>query len=367
MATPSSPVIFFINRINQILKNKNISLQYAVQDLIFYHQNNFDQLKDVHFIELRNHFQQGFGATIFLIVLIEQTKHFDKPLFRPFTLFVSFHLLRSRGRTLSLEDYHQFIEEQYYQPYNIRAELAVRTDKSVDILKKFKLFLKEVMQEDIGQSIQMLMDILKITFETNSQLAFFSKEIGMADIDDVTQYRSDLKTEQKLELKRDMLLLAESHFLNTQRVFNYIKTNAITETGHFNLMQETDLNVFFQKIIFFISQNSTKAFEQLEFFKSSIFLERLSISIDIDKNKFPIIVQQLLQRESILQQELKEIFTRTILPISFEILKEIAQNQMELENIYQELRQFLFPELNRFIQLRTKKKLSYSVLKEYIR
>ncbi|MGH1337226.1 MAG: hypothetical protein ACRBFS_13975 [Aureispira sp.] len=312
------------------------------------------QLPITSLIKLRNEFNHSFESVLFFIIMIEFVKLNSIKNIELFVIFLCDIFIPKRGQQVSLEDFNAFIDEN--------VAIALENEKLYQ--NEYKNYIYSYLMV----TANLITDVVQVIFETNIELAEFTKIITLADISNPKHYRSDLSKQKKEKVKEDTMKMTQRSYQKIIRIFQYLEIHYVTENGLFKIRNDKNLAIFYKMVQFYIKHDELNALKVLESVKGNIFLTQLRLSNfkfngDVSTNQ---VLQQLLRQEETLQTTLRDYFMKNEIKF-FEELSELSKVNSSLQDIYQKiLIETDNTDIQQYVHMRQQTSLEYEAIKSLL-
>ncbi|MGB1240982.1 MAG: hypothetical protein ACPG49_00570 [Chitinophagales bacterium] len=350
-----SEILVFQRAIQEMINSEN-NLQIELLQFIQKQHPWIVQLSLPNLIKLRNHFNHSLESVLFFIICLEFSKTFDVLVFREFTVFISSIFLNKNLQQVNIDDFHK-LRMDYWPAYgqNLFGKYPNQREK---VLKLHK----EDVAEDLFTAHKKLLDILKVNFETSRELTLFAQ---ILNLDKVENLDSKLSIKQKKEAKTSAQKLTFGGYDKVTKLVNYLKFAYATENDMMAFQTDENMQIFKDKVLFYLQVNHVQAFDFLEQMKSSVFLKQLAFQVQLESSSENALLKTLLQKEQKVQKEIKTVFLKKELG-NFEEIAYLANKRNVLTAIYQSLKEVDFNFSTKYQAIRNGSALKFNELKKYL-
>lgn len=346
-------VQLFDDIISEVLSEEEAILE-KIHNFIKGHHKKITQISINSLVELRNRYNHSFESVLFFIIMIEFVKLYPSRKVELFVVFIFSIFLPKRGQQVSIEEYNVFTA-------SIKSEFNLVLEDENMYDEEYEIYI----QTYLMMTANLIADVVQIIFETNIELAEFTKIIALSDISNPKHYRSDLSEQMKEKVKEDTKMMTQGSYQKIIRIFQYLEAHYVTEHGLFKIRTNENLAIFYKIVQFYIKYDKPKAFKVLESVKGSIFLTQLRLSNfkfngNVSGNQK---LQQLLKQEEVLQSILRDYFMRDEIKF-FEELSELSKVNLNLQDIYQKiLIETNSTDIQKYVHMRQQESLDYESIK----
>jgi len=348
-------ILVFQEAIRGMIQSGN-NLQVELLQFIQQHHKWVAELPLPDLIKLRNHFNHSLESVMFFIICLEFSKTFEALVFREFTAFLSDIFFSKNLQQVSIEEFRQFrldwwsvYKNGFFEKYPNQREKVLKMHR-------------EELEEDLFRAHKKLLDILKVNFETSRELTLFAQVLSLNKVDEMD---SKLSFAQKEEAKISAQKLTHGGYDKVTKLVNYLKFAYATENDMMAFQTDENIQIFKEKVLFYLQANQTKAFDFLEQMKSSIFLKQLAFQIQWTRENSNGLVEQLLQKEQQVQREIAAIFQKKQLG-SFPEMADLAAKRNVLTEIYGQLEEIDTHFAAKYQAIRSGNALRFNELKSYL-